>query len=320
MNESTNQDFRNKLAKNFNHLRKWARRGGIGAYRVYNKEIPNFPFAVDLYSEKDSLDSYAVVHQYTHFPDEGFKTSIVLESALEVLNVRECFLKERRRIRERTEQYGKLEESIRSKWIQVCEGELTFQINLTGYTDTGLFLDHRPLRTWLLKNANGKSVLNLYCYTGSLSSAAGKAGAKEVVSVDLSNTYLDWAIQNWDGNGLPQSGARFLREDCPRALDILKQEGASFDLVLFDPPSFSNSKKMDGTFDVQRDHVESLKSLLPLLAKGGQIFFSNNLDGFRLDKEQVQGLFKIEDSTSWTVPQDYKGTKPHQSWILRPRS
>jgi 23S rRNA (cytosine1962-C5)-methyltransferase len=306
-------DFSNRLKKNFLHFKKWAKRGSIDCFRVYNLDVPEFPFAVDVYGDA------VVLHEYLQFDNEQHKSALALEAVLQILgSPREnVFVKSRRRILDRTNQYGA---SAKGSERVVQEGVLRFAVDLEKYTDTGLFLDHRPLRKWLVENCKGKRVLNLFSYTGSLSCAAGKGGADMVASVDMSNTYLEWAMNNWKLNTLSFGNGRFVRADCMAFLQVPPAESDDgYDIVLIDPPSFSNSKKMEGTFDVQRDHVPMLQAAQKFLRKDAQIIFSNNLGSFRLDKTSLEPLFTIEDWTKLSTPEDFKGSKPHVCFRLKVR-
>lgn len=308
--------FLNRLKKNHAHLRKWARRVGTEAWRVYDKDIPEYPFAVDLYGP------CAVVHEYDEgFEDDAPKREEVVDAVMAVVGCRreDVFVKIRRRIRERTEQYERVAE--RGAIEVIAEQGLRFRVNLSDYLDTGLFLDHRKSRAWVRDASAGKRVLNLFCYTGSVSVFAAAGGASEVVSVDLSNTYLDWARENFRLNGVNPDlpGYSFVRDDALKLLGDLRLQGRSFDLVFVDPPSFSNSKKMDGHFDVQEHHTGLLLACARVLDPSGVIFFSNNNRRFRIDEEGLAPALTVESVTERTLPEDFRNRKVHNSWLLRPR-
>ena len=303
----------NRLKKNHAHLRKWARRVGTDAYRLYEKDIPEYPFSIDVYGAN------AVVAQF----DEGFEDEAGLgEEACAAVSAclgiprERVFLKVRRRIKAREEQYAR--EGDARVTAVVEEQGLRFLVNLSDYLDTGLFLDHRPSRAWVRSEARGKQVLNLYCYTGSVSTYAAAGGADQVCSVDLSNTYLDWARENMRLNGFDPFRYEFERSDVMPLLATFERMGRAFDLVFCDPPSFSNSKKMDGHFDVQDHHVELLRRCGAVLAPGGVVFFSNNNRNFRIDAPALEALgFSAEDISKRTIPEDFRNARIHNAWLLR---
>ncbi|MCA2959149.1 MAG: class I SAM-dependent methyltransferase [Silvanigrellales bacterium] len=308
--------FANRLKKNANHLRKWARRVGTEAYRVYDKDIPEYAFSVDLYGPN------AVVYEYEGPEDVPSKADEVLEAVHLFLEIPESriFHKVRRRIVLREEQYTRSEE--RSFETVVMEQGQRFKVVLGAYLDSGLFLDHRKSRAFVRANAAGKRFLNLYCYTGAATVYAAAGGATETVSVDLSNTYLEWARENMRMNGFdPENGIHsFLREDAMRALSDLKFQGRKFDLLFVDPPSFSNSKKMVGHFDVQEHHADLLLACSKVLSEDGIIFFSNNNRKFKLDENALSGIFSYESMTEKTLPDDFRSRRIHNSWLLRKKT
>lgn len=305
--------FANRLKKNAAHLRKWARRIGTEAYRVYDKDIPEYAFSVDLYG------SNAVVYEYESPEGVPSKADEVLEAVHLFLEIPESqiFHKIRRRIVSREEQYTRSEE--RSFETVVVEQGQKFKVVLGAYLDSGLFLDHRKSRSFVRANAFGKRFLNLYCYTGAATVYAAAGGAKESVSVDLSNTYLEWARENMRLNGFdPENGCHtFLREDSMRALSDLKFQGRKFDFIFVDPPSFSNSKKMIGHFDVQEHHVDLLVACGKVLADDGIIFFSNNNRKFKIEEDAMKSIFLFESMTERTLPDDFRNRRIHNSWLLR---
>lgn len=222
------------------------------------------------------------------------------------------FLKQRRKLARRIEQYEKV--SQESKTIIAHEGGLQFKVNLTDYLDTGLFLDHRPLRQQFRSAAAGKRVLNLFAYTGAFSVYAAAGAATTVTTVDLSNTYLQWAKANMELNELlDESRHDFVASD---VMDFLKQyEGPAFDLVFVDPPAFSNSKKMKGTWDTQRDHPALLHLTLQQVSEGGLIYFSNNLRGFEPQFSQLQAS-AVKDISLATIPEDFRNKKIHHCFEI----
>jgi 23S rRNA (guanine2445-N2)-methyltransferase / 23S rRNA (guanine2069-N7)-methyltransferase len=221
-------------------------------------------------------------------------------------------LKVRRRQRG-SDQYER--QARRGEWQQVREGPAKLWVNLTDYLDTGLFLDHRPTRALLGEMARGKRFLNLFCYTGAATVHAALAGAASTVSVDLSKTYLDWAGRNLALNGLGGESHQLIRSDCR---EWVKHCRRRFDLIFLDPPTFSTSKRMEGTWDVQRDHVALIRETLALLAPGGTLVFSTNLRTFRLDREALAHL-DVQDLSRKTLPRDFaRNPRIHQCFLIRP--
>jgi len=218
--------------------------------------------------------------------------------------------KERRRQRGK-EQYQRVER--RGEFQTVREGSIKLLVNLSDYLDTGLFLDHRTLRLRLAAEARGKSFLNLYCYTGAATVHAAAGGARSTISVDLSRTYLDWARKNMAVNGFDESRHQLVQADC---LPWLLEDSGQYDLILLDPPSFSNSKRMEGHFDVQRDHVELLRAVVARLSDDGVLYFSNNLRSFKLDTG-IEAFCQVEDITRSTLDEDFRRrANIHHCWRI----
>lgn len=313
--ESQAQAFRNRLLKNARHLRKWARRSGVSCYRLYDQDIPEVPLVVDWYEGR--------LHVATlERPDEHPAAWLdrMVESAREALEVPPdaAFVKrrERQRTAEGPRQYEKLGHEGRR--FVVSEGGLRFLVNLSDYLDTGLFLDHRQTRALVRAEAAGKRFLNLFAYTGSFTVYAAAAGAA-TTTVDLSNTYLDWARDNLRLNELagPHKSLTqhdFVRDDVFGFLDGARRRGSLYDLVVLDPPTFSNSKKMDRTLDLRRDHPALLADVLSVMPPGGVLWFSTNARKFRLDPGGLPA--EIEDVTARTVPPDFERRRPHRCWRL----
>ena len=307
----------NRLSKKYRHLKKWARRSGTNAFRLYDKDIPEIPLVLDLY---DDAVSGALYKRPAEGSDEAepvetwlraMKTAVA--RALEIPESR-IFLKERRRMRNRQEignQYEKIND--RSFYREVTEGALKFRVNLSDYLDTGLFLDGRKKRALIRNEAEGKRVLNLFAYTCSLSVAAAIGGASQVDSIDLSNTYLEWGKLNFALNGLPLSDNfsekfKLNRTDVLQFLDQPKTQKSRWDIIILDPPSFSNSKKMYDTLDIRRDYQELIDKSLTLLSPGGTLYFSTNAKGFRLQSEDFPG-FTIKDLRPSLIDEDFRGKR-----------
>ena len=306
------QMFENRLRKMYKHYSKLARRQEVACYRFYDHDLPEFPFAIDLY--KDVV--HAAEYKRRHGMEDDEHTAWLQACKETIAAVMEVpgdtiFMKERQRKAGRQGQYEKFSEE-RVERI-VLEGGLSFIINLTDYLDTGLFLDHRITRNMVREEAKDKRVLNLFCYTGSFSVYAAHGGAKSVTSVDLSKTYLNWGKRNMQYNKLYDDEKHtFIHDD---VMEVIKDIPAdTFDLIICDPPTFSNSKRMEDNFDVQRDHVWLLKQLLKGCTDGGKIYFSNNYRDFVLDRESIPTP-DIKDITAATTPFDFQG-RLHRSCFL----
>lgn len=307
------QAFENRLTKVNRHISKWANRQGITCYRIYDMDMPEFPLCIERYESYLHVSEYKARHGMDDDEHQDWLNS-VLDIASEVTAIprENIFLKERKRLARREEQYEKM--ATESKEIIAHENNLQFHINLTDYLDTGLFLDHRPLRETFRNEAEGKNVLNLFAYTGSFSvnAAAGKAAA--ITTVDLSNTYLERAKDNFRLNSLlDERKHHFVQSD---TMDFLKNyNGELFDLVFADPPAFSNSKKMHGTWDTQRDHSPMLNLILKLVQPGGVIYFSNNLRNFTPETNKWRAS-SVNNITAQTIPEDFRNKKIHHCYKL----
>lgn len=289
----------NRLRKNARHLSKWARRRGISCYRLYDRDIPEFPLVIDYYEGRAHLQVLS-----GEFPEEA------AAAVADALEIPKDALRIKRREGQKGEQYEKTGNA--GEDFVVSENGCKFIVNLDAYLDTGLFLDHRNMRKMVGERAGGKRFLNLFAYTGSFTVYAAKGGAASSTTVDLSNTYLDWARRNFDINGIDIIKNNILRKDVKV---FLEEEKAQYDLIVLDPPTFSNSKKMQGNFDVQRDHAEMIRQCMAHLSPGGELFFSNNLKSFRLDEASLSGL-DFREISSMTVPEDFRNRKIHRSWLF----
>jgi len=309
--------FRNRLSRNTRHWSRWARRQSIACYRIYDRDIPQFPLALDRYGPHLHLQEYDTGWRQTDSEHEAWLREVVV-AVSGVCEIDEDRIHVKRRERQRgTDQYGKLEEAGHE--FPVDEGGLRFLVNLDSYLDGGLFLDHRLTRGLVRELAPGRRVLNLFCYTGSFTVYAAAGGARSSESVDLSNTYLDWAGRNFRLNRVDLSAHALVRADVLAWLKEARRGGKTFDLIVLDPPSFSNSKRMNDVLDVQRDHPLLIDSCLQLLAPEGDLVFSTNRRGFVLD-EQVALRALVKDLTGWSVPDDFRGHAPHQCWRIRHRT
>lgn len=308
--------FANRLRKNAKHWDKWARRQGLTCYRIYDRDLHEFPLAIDRYAEHIHLQEYqtgweADEAEYQAWREDCFR---VVEQVLELPRARIHF-KQRQRQRGLA-QYEKTGQEGADFVIE--EQDLKFWVNLDAYLDTGLFLDHRNTRRKVRERAAGRRFLNLFAYTGSFTVYAAAGGAPSSTTVDMSNTYQEWSRRNFLLNGLDLDLHRLVRADVFQFLAEAGGRGERYDLIVMDPPSFSNSKKMQGVLDVQRDHVELIEGCLRLLSAGGELFFSNNRRGFRLDTTALSG-YDIRDISRQTVPDDFSNKQIHQCWIIKGR-
>jgi 23S rRNA (cytosine1962-C5)-methyltransferase len=307
--------LKNRLTKNLKKLKSYLQKNNIEAFRLYNKDIPEYPYLIDVYG------THAVVYeQGKRLSDEDSPLREShqkdIERALtEVLNI--PLEKQHFKIREKqkgNEQYRPLDPRSRD-FFEINEPPFKFLINLERYLDTGLFLDHRPLRQYLYANSQDKKVLNLFCYTGSLSVAAALGGGT-VTSIDMSNTYLDWAYENFELNRLDPKKHVFFQADVLKELPIRKENNELFDLIILDPPSFSNSKRMEEDLDIERDHPILIRDAMNLLAPGGTLFFSTNKRKFELHRI-ITDHYKVKEISQWTIPQDFHQSYIHQAYTIQ---
>lgn len=300
----------NRVLKNSRHLRKWAKREGLEAYRLYDRDIPELPYAIDRYGDWLHLQLFEGKRPIEDAQIAEHRAALAV--ALEV-PLNQVALKLRRRQRG-SDQYQKLAEGSPS--FSVRERDLIFEVNMERYLDTGLFLDHRDTRRMVREQAQGKSLLNLFAYTGSFTLYAAAGGAVRTVTVDMSQTYQAWTRRNLALNGLDDPRRHGLI--CTDVLKFIQDAPASgerFDLIVLDPPSFSNSKRMQESFDIQRDHPWLLRKTLRLLNPGGTLYFSNNRRGFKLDPD-LEGEASFEEITAKTLPLDFQRYQPHRCWRI----
>lgn len=306
----------NRLVKNQRRLNKWLNKTGTSCYRLYDADIPEYSVAIDIYEDSVHVQEYAAPGTI----DDGVARErfsevkqAVKEFASEVDG--KIFYKERRR-QKGDNQYRRFNEGPSETFV-VYEGEAQFEANLSDYLDTGLFLDHRPVRRLVAELSRGKSLLNLFCYTATVSVQAALAGAARTLSVDMSNTYLDWAQRNYDLNNLSADNHHLLRADC---LKWLEEDGEQFDVIFLDPPTFSNSKKMDSVLDIQRDHGDLIRNAMGRLAENGVLIFSNNFRKFKMD-ELITRQFSVENITARTLDMDFeRNPRIHNVWKIERRS
>lgn len=306
-------DFANRLRKNQKKLTKWAKQQGVDCYRLYDADLPEYNVAVDIYGDKVVIQEYAPPKTV----DERKARQRLFDVITATMNVLELtsnqlVLKTRQRQKGK-QQYEKLAQ--KDDFFLVNEYNAKLLVNLTDYLDTGLFLDHRIARRMLGEMSRGKDFLNLFCYTGTATVHAGLGGAKSTTSVDMSRTYLEWAEKNLQANQLTGRQHRLMQADC---LNWLANTDEQFDLIFIDPPTFSNSKRMDGTFDVQRDHVQLITHLKRMLRRGGTVMFSNNKRGFKMDLEALTELgLKAQEITAKTLSEDFaRNRQIHNCWLI----
>ncbi len=309
--------FANRLRKNLKHLSKWVKREEIDCYRLYDADMPEYAVAVDLYQGEQRW-----VHVQEYQAPKGIdpaKAQARLQEALSaiprVLEIPDAqvFFKVRRR-QKGSAQYEKL--AAEKQFHEINESGLRFLVNFTDYLDTGLFLDHRPTRAMVRHLAAGKHFLNLFAYTGTATVYAAAGGAATTTSVDMSRTYLDWARNNLALNGYSDAHHQCIQADCLEWIKEAARNKKRYGLIFLDPPSFSNSARMDTTFDVQRDHVALLTATVRLLAPRGILVFSNNLRSFKLDTTALPEL-NIEDISRATIPEDFaRNPRIHNCWKI----
>ncbi|XXF76419.1 class I SAM-dependent methyltransferase [Myxococcaceae bacterium GXIMD 01537] len=311
--------FENRLRKNAKHLRRWAKSQGLTAFRVYDRDIPEYPFAVDLYGDFAHVVEYPRRKALKQGGTEAQREE-VLAAVTEVLGIPP----ERMAVKTHTpqpwgrSQYGRVGQG--SERLVVEEQGLRFWVNLGDYLDTGLFMDHRNTRARVREEARGKRFLNLFAYTGAFTVYAAAGGAARTVTVDLSNTYLDWAEENLALNGLADARHALIRADAKAWVAAQREEPERYDLVVCDPPSFSTSKRMEGTFNVQRDHPRLIEDIRAVLAPGGVLYFSNNYLGFELNESAVRGM-EVEEITPASIPEDFQRKDIHRCWrLVAPRT
>ncbi|MFN3770215.1 MAG: bifunctional 23S rRNA (guanine(2069)-N(7))-methyltransferase RlmK/23S rRNA (guanine(2445)-N(2))-methyltransferase RlmL [Ectopseudomonas guguanensis] len=307
------QMFANRLQKNLKQLGKWARREGVECYRLYDADMPEYALAVDLYRDWVHVQEYAAPRSVD--PDKAQARLLDALAAIpQALGVAQSRVAIKRRERQTgTKQYQR--QAAQGQFMEVSEGGVKLLVNLTDYLDTGLFLDHRPLRLRIQREAAGKRFLNLFCYTATATVHAAKGGARSTTSVDLSKTYLDWARRNLSLNGFSDKH----RLEQGDVMAWLGDDRGEYDLIFIDPPTFSNSKRMEGVFDVQRDHVELLDLAMARLARGGVLYFSNNFRKFQLD-ETLVARYQVEEISAQTLDPDFaRNPKIHRAWRFSAR-
>lgn len=320
--------FQDRLRKNLRQLAGWAKSAGITNYRVYDADLPDYAFALDVYrgqSHMSDAEPFVCLQEYkapAHIDQVLAQRRIdaAAQVVIETVGCQPENLAIKRRERQRGEsQYNRLEK--RDIYHQVAEGECQFLINIHDYLDSGLFLDHRKVRQWLGKTSAGKRFLNLYCYTGSATVHAATGGAAESISVDLSHKYLEWADKNFVLNAIDKTNHQLVHADCRQWIaDYRKEKSPNFDIIFLDPPTFSNSTSMEEDWDVQRDHQSMIGECMSILNPDGMLVFSNNFRRFKL-ADTVGAKYAVQDRSKWSLQRDYsRNQRIHQCWFIQHRN
>jgi 23S rRNA (guanine2445-N2)-methyltransferase / 23S rRNA (guanine2069-N7)-methyltransferase len=316
------QMIANRLRKNLRKLKSWRQREGVACYRVYDADLPEYAAAIDVYTEDADADAtprtFLHVQEYqapSDIPEVDARRRFgeLVRAASDVFELPRDRIAIKTRVRGKGgSKYAAMDQH--GEFLVVREGAARLRVNLFDHLDTGLFLDHRPLRARMAADARGKRFLNLFAYTGAASVQAAVGGAAQTTSVDLSATYLEWAAANLALNGCTGHAHRLVQAD---AMTWLEAERGSYDLIFCDPPTFSNSARADD-FDVQREHVRLLQAALARLTPGGVLYFSNNYRRFRLDEEALAGAARIRDISAQTIPPDFeRNQRIHRCWDIR---
>ena len=305
--------LKNRMRKNMQRLKSYLTQNDVSCYRLYDADLPEYSAAIDVYGSDVHIQEYMPPKEVPEKVSRKRLQEIVrVTSGLMEIPEADIVLKQRLRQKGK-QQYVKQQDSDDFKVVE--EHGFKFQVNLQQYLDTGLFLDHRKTRKLIFSEAKDKTFLNLFAYTGSVSVYAAMAGAK-TTTVDMSNTYINWAKKNFSLNNITPYGHTFVQADCLQWLDE-QSSGQKYDLIFLDPPTFSNSKRMDSTFDVQRDQKLLIEKTMALLNEGGKLYFSNNFKKFNLD-ESLKESFIIHEITGKTLPPDFKSSKNHhRCWLVQ---
>lgn len=306
--EDKSSPLANRIRKNTRHIRKWAKRTETDCFRIYDKEIREYPVAIDFYAGRFCVQLFSRGDDDRELEEEVNKALLTVFGAPSDM----IFWRTRAKHKE-TRQYEKIDDA--KEFFTVVEYGVKFKVNLLDYLDTGLFLDHRETRQLVAAQAKGKRVLNLFAYTCSFSVHAAIAGAIFTKSVDMSNTYTAWGRDNFLLNGLSLDHHEIVRADCLKFLDQEVRSGEKYDIIIIDPPTISRSKKMDQLFDIQVDYTTLISKSLKLLAAGGVIFFSTNSRKFFFDEALFPDC-QIRDISDKTIPLDFHDPKIHRCWTI----
>lgn len=302
----TMSEILNRLKKRAKHLKKWAKREQIECYRLYNRDIPEYPYLIDIY--KDNVILYDRGNEIDQEKEDHFENTLDALKEIFEIGLSSIYVKSRSR-QKGDNQYKKVDK--KEETIIVQEKQAKFHINLSDYLDSGLFLDHRPLRQIVFQESKNKSVLNLFSYTCSMGVFAALSGA-HTTNVDLSTTYLDWGIKNYELNELPAGEHLFVKTDVKT---FLEEDENTYDLIILDPPTFSNSKSMDYTFDIQKLAGEFVSLSVQRLSPNGKLYFSTNKRDFKWDPNWEEG-FKVRDLSNQSIPEDFRDQKIHKLFLI----
>lgn len=304
----------NRLQKNFKKLKPWVKKQGINCYRLYDADMPEYAVAIDIYDQWVHIQEYAPPKSVDPEKAQN-RLREVLDAVPVALKIdRDKVVLKQRMMQKGRKQYEKQDQQ--NQLMEVQEGNCRLYVNLHDYLDTGLFLDHRPIRSEIEVLAKNKDFLNLFSYTCTASVHAAMGGARSTTSVDMSTTYLNWGRKNLTLNGLPETHHEFIQADCMQWLKLAQKNQQRYDIIFMDPPSFSNSKRMDGVLDVQRDHVDLIKDCMGILRPGGKLIFSNNYRRFKMERDALKE-FTISDISAQSLPKDFeRHAKIHQCFVI----
>ena len=311
--EDKSSPFVNRIRKNYRHIRKWAKRSTTNCFRIYDREIRQYPLAIDFYAGRFCIHYFSHTRESSEPPNELQEE---VELALRKVFGDNCgpiYWRTRAKKKE-TRQYEKT--GVAGEFFTVLEYGVKFKINLQDYLDTGLFLDHRETRRLVASLSQGKRILNLFAYTCSFSVHAAMAGATFTKSIDMSNTYTAWGQENFKLNGFSLKNHEIVRADCLKFLDEEIRSGAKYDLIIIDPPTISRSKKMTQLFDIQVDYVSLIRNALTLLSPEGLIFFSTNARKFVFESQYFPSCF-VQEVSNKTIPLDFHDPKIHRCWTIK---
>jgi 23S rRNA G2069 N7-methylase RlmK/C1962 C5-methylase RlmI len=310
--EDKTSAFKNCIRKNYKHIRKWAKRTQTNSFRIYDREMHHYPLAIDYYAGRYCVHFFSKKYE-DDYPSVEFEVEVE-ETLIDLFGCERESIFWRTRIRR--EKYQQYEKANTSKdFFVVYEYGVKFKVNLLDYLDTGLFLDHRETRQLVSKDIQGKSLLNLFAYTASFSVHAAVKGASFTKTVDMSNTYTQWGIDNFALNDLDLKKNEVVRDDCLKFLETEIQSGLKYDVIVIDPPTISRSKKMDQMFDVQLDYIYLIQSALKLLTPEGKVYFSTNSRRFDFDESEFLNC-SIREISNKTLPLDFHDPKIHRCWII----
>jgi len=309
-------NLRDRLKKNVRTLSGWLKSSAISNYRLYDADLPDFAFALDVYKSDDGLLVNLQEYRAPKKIDPVLAQKRITAAVPIVCEVLDCSAESvavKRRDKQRGEsQYQRLEKT--NRFHTVAEGDCKLLVNLTDYLDTGLFLDHRKIRLWLGKNSKDLRLLNLYCYTAAASVHAALGGAISSVSVDLSRNYLEWAGNNYSLNKINTDKHQLVRADC---MQWVKKHNQQYDMIFLDPPTFSNSTAMEDDWDVQTHHESMIDDCMALLSTGGTLIFSNNFRRFKL-AEKISEKYQVDNRSAWSLQRDFaRNPRIHQCWFIK---